>query len=170
MEIGRWRLNQFPCVGSLAEAFGWAGLRGDALGEEHLQCGCEMHTQGIMKQSTEKHDALLAQISTWTMPAWNKTVPQMKKQIAKWVIILSSYLQLHICFLLHLELFHTCKNYPALIINQQQMYQKWHTYAVQHKSTYPCDSEALSSSHHGIRYDINVGKLVPYDPINSSVL
>ena len=58
MEIGRWRLNQFPCVGSLAGALGRARLRGDALGgtkPSHLQSGswsrevrgCEMHTHGI---------------------------------------------------------------------------------------------------------------------------
>lgn len=62
MEIGRWRLNQFPCVGSLAGALGWARLRDDALGgtkPSHLQRGfrrqevrgCEMHTHGIMKHS-----------------------------------------------------------------------------------------------------------------------
>lgn len=42
MEIGRWRLNQFSCVGSLAGALGLARLHGDALGgtkPSHLQCG-----------------------------------------------------------------------------------------------------------------------------------
>lgn len=35
-EIGGWRLNQFPCVGSLARALGWARLCGDALGEKDI--------------------------------------------------------------------------------------------------------------------------------------
>lgn len=86
---------------------------------------------------------------------------------------LSSFLHIYnytfvFCFISNF--FTPAKTIQPLTSVNSRCIKEWHTYTVQHKSTYPCDSEALSSSHHGIWYDINVGKLVPYDPINSSVL
>lgn len=75
----------------------------------------------------------------------------------------SSFLHIHnntfvFCFIFNF--FTSAKAIQPLPSINRGCIKEWHTYAVQHKST----------SHHGILYDINVGKLVPYEPMNSSVL
>lgn len=71
MEIGRWRLNQFACVGSLAGALGWARLCSDALGEEQTQVTCSVACGAREREAAKcRHVVLRNTALTDTMLCW----------------------------------------------------------------------------------------------------